>query len=52
MSILDEIQTGMNPGPIKMNIAGTDGIGKTTFAAGAPNPIFIKTEEGLSLIHI
>ena len=46
MSILDEIQTGMNPGPIKMNIAGTDGIGKTTFAAGAPSPIFIKTEEG------
>ncbi len=51
MSILDEIQTGMNPGPIKMNIAGTDGIGKTTFAAGAPNPIFIKTEEGTRYVN-
>ena len=51
MSILDEIQTGMNPGPIKMNIAGTDGIGKTTFAAGAPSPIFIKTEEGTRYVN-
>lgn len=51
MSILDEVQTGMNPGPVKMNIGGTDGIGKTTFAAGAPKPIFIKTEEGTRYVN-
>ena len=51
MSILDEVQTGMNPGPVKMNIGGTDGIGKTTLAAGAPKPIFIKTEEGTRYVN-
>jgi|TARA_X000001388_G_scaffold74281_1_gene67018 hypothetical protein len=51
MSILDEVQTGMNPGPVKMNVGGTDGIGKTTFAAGAPKPIFIKTEEGTRYVN-
>ena len=51
MSILDEVQTGMNPGPVKMNIGGTDGIGKTTFAAGATKPIFIKTEEGTRYVN-
>ena len=51
MSILDEIETGLNPGPVKMNVSGTDGIGKTTFAAGAPDPIFIKTEDGTKYVN-
>jgi hypothetical protein len=31
---------------------GTHGIGKSTFAAQAPNPVFIQTEEGLDAINV
>jgi len=31
---------------------GTSGVGKTTFAAGAPNPIFIQTEQGEGSLEI
>ena len=31
---------------------GTSGVGKTTFGAGAPNPIFIQTEAGQGLLEI
>jgi hypothetical protein len=33
--------------PVRIMIYGTGGIGKTTFAASMPNPIFIRTEDGL-----
>lgn len=36
----------------KVVIYGVPGIGKTTFAAGAPSPIFIQAEEGLGLIDV
>jgi hypothetical protein len=35
-----------------MNIQGTDGIGKSTFGAGADTPIFIQAEDGLSYIDV
>ena len=31
---------------------GTSGVGKTTFAAGSPNPIFIQTEQGEGSLEI
>jgi len=31
----------------RLMLYGVEGIGKSTFAAGAPNPIFILTEDGL-----
>lgn len=31
---------------------GVPGIGKTTFAAGAPNPIFLFTEDGAGLLEV
>jgi hypothetical protein len=31
-------------------VYGTEGIGKSTFAAGAPRPVFIQTEDGLDEI--
>ena len=37
--------------PVRMNIQGTDGIGKSTFGAGAPNAIFIQAEDGLNFIE-
>ena len=39
MSLLNEVTTGIQIPAIKINISGTDGIGKTTFASQAPKPI-------------
>jgi hypothetical protein len=36
--------------PPRIVVYGTHGIGKSTFAAAAPNPVFILTEEGLDAI--
>ena len=35
-----------------MLVYGPEGIGKTTFATKAPNPILIQTEDGLGLINV
>jgi len=36
----------------RIELYGVEGIGKTTFAAGAPNPIFILTEDGLGSLPV
>lgn len=36
----------------RVMIYGVEGIGKSTFAAGAPNPIFIMTEDGLGTLQV
>jgi hypothetical protein len=33
-------------------IHGVAGVGKTTFAAAAPNPVFILTEDGLGTLGV
>jgi hypothetical protein len=33
-------------------VYGVEGIGKSTFAAGAPNPVFIQTEDGLGSLAV
>jgi len=38
--------------PPRVVLYGTHGIGKSTFAAQAPNPVFIQTEEGLDAINV
>lgn len=38
--------------PPKICIYGTPGIGKSTFGAGAPNPIFIPTEAGVENLDV
>lgn len=47
MSILESILTGKTSRPRRLTIYGVPGIGKSTFAAGAPSPVFIQTEQGL-----
>ena len=37
--------------PPRIMLYGPHGLGKTTFGAGAPNPIFILTEDGLGQIE-
>lgn len=36
----------------RLMVYGVEGIGKSTFAAGAPNPIFICTEDGLGSLSV
>jgi hypothetical protein len=38
--------------PPRVVLYGTHGIGKSTFAAQSPNPVFIQTEEGLDAINV
>lgn len=41
------VLTGKVFSPPRLLVYGLDGSGKSTFAAGAPNAIFIQTEKGL-----
>ena len=50
MSLLERIHTGRRHSPPRLLIYGTEGIGKSTTASQAPNPIFIPTEDGLDQI--
>lgn len=50
MSLLEKIHTGPRHSPPRLLIYGTEGIGKSTTAAQAPDPIFIPTEDGLDQI--
>jgi hypothetical protein len=50
MSPLASILTGTQPGPRRMLVYGTAGIGKSTFATCAPAPIVVQTEDGLGEI--
>lgn len=50
MSGLQHIQTGRRPAPPRLVIYGIEGVGKSTFCAGAPRAIFIPTEDGLNQI--
>ncbi len=50
MPLLQTIRTGKAQGPPRLLVYGTEGIGKSTFGASAPKPIFIPTEDGLDNI--
>ena len=51
-SILGNITTGVSKTGIRMVIAGQEKMGKTTFAADAPNALLIPTEVGFAGIAI
>jgi len=38
--------------PPRILVHGVHGVGKTTFAAGAPDPVFILTEDGLGTLDV
>ena len=50
MQLLEQVQTGRRPAPRRVMLYGAHGIGKSTFAAMAPRPIFLQTEDGLGEI--
>ncbi|MBI3865539.1 MAG: ATP-binding protein [Planctomycetia bacterium] len=47
MGLMQSIQRGRVPMPPRIMVYGTEGIGKSTLASRAPNPIFLQTEDGL-----
>ena len=49
-NLLETITTGKAQQPPRIMIYGSEGVGKSTFAASAPKPIFVQTEDGLSEI--
>lgn len=51
MKLLEQVTSGRTPAPRRVMVYGTQGIGKSTFAACAPKPIFIQTEDGLGEIE-
>lgn len=52
MSLLQKVVKGKIKKPIFMCIYGQSGIGKTTFAASAPTPLFLATEEGTNELDV
>ena len=50
MGMLETIQTGRENRPPRILVYGQEGVGKSTFGASAPAPIFIQTEDGLGEI--
>jgi hypothetical protein len=50
MSLLDNVIKGKTPKAPRIMIYGYEGVGKSTWAAKAPKPIFIQTEDGLDNI--
>lgn len=49
---LKSIQRNTSIAAPRLALYGVEGIGKTTFAAGAPEPIFICTEDGLGSLKV
>lgn len=49
---LGAVMTGKIARPQRIVLFGTEGIGKSTFAADAPDPIFIPTEDGTEHLDV
>ena len=50
MSLLQMVTVGREAQPPRIMVYGSEGVGKSTFAANAPKSVFIQTEDGLSEI--
>ena len=50
MGLLQQVIRGCRPAPRRVMVYGVQGVGKSTFGAAAPRPIFIQTEDGLGEI--
>lgn len=51
-SMLSAVKRGAIVRPVRVVLYGPEGIGKSTFAANAPSPIFLGAEEGTSQLDV
>src|SRR5258708_24170469 len=51
-SVLNQATVRKRKRPVMALLYGQPGIGKSTWAAGAPKPIFISTQRGLDQLHV
>jgi hypothetical protein len=51
VSLLSKVTKGLQSLPRRVMLYGVHGIGKSTFGAMAPNPVFVQTEDGLANIE-
>ncbi|MFO0659131.1 MAG: ATP-binding protein, partial [Polyangiaceae bacterium] len=49
---LANVVRGKQPKPLRVLLYGVEGVGKSTFAAQAPNPIFLCAEDGTSQLDV
>ena len=49
---LDKIVSGRIAEPMRVLVHGIEGVGKSTFAAGAPAPVFVDIEGGTSRLNV
>lgn len=49
---LDKVVTGIEESAERIVVFGIEGVGKTRFAAGAPSPIFLRTEDGTKQLDV
>lgn len=49
---LGAVRKGLRPAPDRILLVGTEGIGKSTFAADAPAPIFLAAEDGVRHLDV
>lgn len=49
---LSNVVSGRVVKPMRLLVYGIEGVGKSTFAAGAPNPIFLGAEDGTSELDV
>jgi hypothetical protein len=52
MSLLKSIIRGVKPQPHFVLLYGVDGVGKSTFGADAPKPVFLGPEDGLGMLDV
>jgi len=52
MSILEKTKRGKNRGPYRILLYGREGIGKSTWAAGAPDPYFLCENAGTDELDV
>jgi hypothetical protein len=50
MSLISSVTKGRESLPPRLMVYGSEGVGKSSFAALAPSPVFVQTEDGLSEI--
>ena len=52
MSLLSQIHRGPQTRPHLIGLYGPGGVGKTTFAASAPKPVFLGTDDGAGTLDV